>query len=151
MCVRVRCRTFVYNRLTCLDAYDLCHVEAMAACVTGPAVHPSDTPDGHVSAIELFIVTNHKPFNDQVRPPLQPTHPSIQLLRLERCVGLLGSEESASGARDFKRSTCLLISSAPLRQPSPGSKRAREREREGEMHRGRAVVWPQSSGPQVCP
>ncbi len=42
----------------------------------------------------------------------------------------LRSVTSASWAGDFKRSTCLSISSAPLSQPSPGSwERERERER----------------------
>lgn len=56
------------------------------------------TPFRHcvlLSAIELFTVTNHKPFNDQVRPP--STHSSVhQLLRPERCVGLLGSEDRST-------------------------------------------------------
>lgn len=65
----------------------------------------------------------------------------------------LRSVTSASGAGDFKRSTCLSISSAPLSQPSPGRKRGRGRgsEGEGEMQRGRAIWWPQSFGSQVCP
>lgn len=52
-----------------------------------------------------------------------PTHSSIQLFW---CVALL---TPASGAGDFKRSTCLLILSALLKQPGPGSG---EREREGQ-------------------
>ncbi|KAF3832331.1 hypothetical protein F7725_025996 [Dissostichus mawsoni] len=56
----------------------------------------------------------------------------------------LRSVTPASGAAgDFKRSTCLSISSAPLSQPSLAS---RKRERE---ERGRAIWWPQSSGTQV--
>lgn len=62
----------------------------------------------------------------------------------------LSSVTSVSWARDFKRSTCLSISSAPLSQPSLGC-RERERERRGMMRRGKAIWQTQSSGHQVCP
>lgn len=120
----------------------------MAVCVKSLALHPSDTV--WLSAIELFIVTNLKPFNDQVRPLY--THSSIHPAALPWATcgsaEALSSVTSVSWAGDFKRSTCLSISSAPLSQPSLGY---REREGEDTMQRGRAIWRPQSSGPQVCP
>lgn len=133
--------------LTCLNATDLWHVETMGVCVKSLALHSSQ------SAIELFIVTNHKPFNDQVQPLYH--HSSIHPVALNDVLvcWALSSIASVSWGGDFKCSTCLSISSAPLSQPCSGySERERERERQKtRCRRGRAIWRPQSSGPQVCP
>lgn len=86
----------------------------MAKCYWIVYCHKSQT-------FQWIGATNHR----------TPTRPSIQLLW---CVGptcALRSVTSASGAGDFKRSTCLSISSALLSQPSPGS---------GEREKGNLVA-----------
>lgn len=118
----------VYSGLIKLNATHLCHVETIQKCERSgwtALIHPV-----WQSAIEWFIVTNHKPFNDQMQPLNNHSHPSIQLLWLSdvllHCA--LRSVTPASGAEDFKRSTCLSIFSALLSKPSPFSG-SREKEK----------------------
>lgn len=118
----------------------------MGVCVKSLALHSSHCV--WLSAIELFIVTNHKPFNDQVQPLY--THSSIHPAALNDMLvcWALSSITSVSWAGDFKCSTCLSISSAHWASQARAIERERERGRrhdaEGKGNLTASVLW--SSG-----